>query len=83
MRQWTLAEAKRDCSRGLIVGASITCCSSGAYLVELKSKLAKEGAGYLLEGRSKKPREFAHISSALNTIKSIGLRPARLVVSTG
>ena len=83
MGVWTIGQAKKDFKRGLLAGAKITLRKDVGCFVELESALPDEGVGALVDARSKMPRCFVRVTSAINAVESIGFKSVQLVLSGG
>lgn len=70
---WTMAKAKEDSGRGLLVGVSLDRAPLGGWSVRLTSSLASDGTGWLVDARSKTARVFKTADAALSAVEEIGL----------
>lgn len=70
---WTMAKAKEDQARGLLVGVSLERAPLGGWSVRLVSSLATDGTGWLVDARSKTARVFKTADAALGAVAEIGL----------
>lgn len=70
---WTMAKAKEDCSRGLLVGVTLDRAPLGGWSLRLTSSLLGDGTGWLVDARSKTARVFKTADAALSAVEEIGL----------
>jgi hypothetical protein len=70
---WTMAKAKEDFGRGLLVGVSLDRAPLGGWSVRLTSSLPRDGTGWLVDARSKTARVFKTADAALSAVEEIGL----------
>lgn len=80
MTFWTMAQAKYDFGRGLIVSASIQRHFDGVrpyFTVSLKSSLRSEtDVGQLIDARKKVPRPFKTMDAACSAVVQVGFLAA-------
>lgn len=75
MSDFTMAQAKRDFSRGLLDGVRVVNIGMGlGWTVIIRSRLGMDGAGYLVDARSKEPRKFRTADAAIAAVEQIGFR---------
>lgn len=75
MSDFTMAQAKRDFFYGWLEGVRIVNLGNGlGWSVVIHSRLGMDGAGYLVDARSKKPRQFRTVDAAIAAVEQIGFR---------
>lgn len=81
MKTWTVAAAKSDFTRGLLATAWIERNPmASTWCVWLKSIVATEREGQLIDAHKGSPREFKTVDAAVNAIEGIGFRVHQLAV---
>ena len=80
MANWTMAKAKNDLERGLLKELGIEALPlDRGWAILIESRLGMDGSGWLVDARSKQPREFKTLDAAVRALAQIGFEVAHLV----
>ena len=81
MKTWTVADAKRDFARGLLVSARIERgVMVSSWAIWIKGKLIEDGEGLLVAAHGHDPRVFQTVDAAIRALESIGFQVGELLV---
>lgn len=72
--EWTLLRAKQDFERGLLKGVFLSYFM-GAWQIKFICSVSSE-VGYLVDARTKKPRNFKTSDAAFSLLRGMGFRVA-------
>ena len=75
MKNWTLAEAKKDFERGLLKSLRfVRQPLSERWSIQIISTLALDGEGFILAAHGRHVREFKDLDAAVRTAGDIGFK---------
>jgi len=78
---FTMAQAKRDSARGLLVGAEIRWMGLGVgYGLWLDSILGARESGFLVDAKRREPRRFRTADACIKAAREIGFEAEMLKV---
>ena len=80
MMDFTMALAKRDFERGLLVGARIVSIIDGRWGVELISSLGVDGSGWLIDAKDHKTRQMRTLDAAVSALQQVGFDVKQLII---
>lgn len=76
---YTMAQAKRDFTRGFLASAEIKWLGLGnGYGLIVTSKLGMDGSGFLIDAKQHQPRQFKTADACIQAAKQIGFQASSL-----